>query len=830
MATEARSPAQETARRLEDLASLAATELDSRRSRSEHSPEKELEGLSRAIEQAKEAVLITEGAPLDRPGPRIVYANPAFEEMTGYSEAEVLGETPRILQGPDTDRETLDRLRTRLEAGKSWSCEAVNYRKDGTPYIVQWNTAPMYSENGDIIYWVSLQRDVTEHRRTEDALREERNFLKNVIDASPAAITRTDEEGTITFASARTRDILGLAPSRVTDRSYNDPQWNITAPDGEPMPDDALLPFTRVKTTRAPILDARHAIEWPDGTRHQLSVNGAPLQNEEGEWDGAVFVIEDITEKLETKRALREREARLRGLANSIPGVVFQFYATDDGTQGVPFVSEQTGPLLGIAPDPDGYLDRYVEQVPDTHRDTLLRTIDEAVENQDEWFFEMPFEKPDGERIWVQGISTPERRDDRTLFTGVLLDVTEKKELESHLGRAQKMEMIGTLAGGVAHDFNNILHTVMTYLELAESSALPDSDVGTFVQRARQGLSRGEKLVNQLLTVGREQDDTGRETVSLAEVVTETIDLASPSLPKHVEVRTDLEDRCTAWGDAGQIQQIVLNLVTNAGEAMAPREEEREAPCRIDVRTATIAVDQTIASPFPNLTQGSYARLSVSDNGPGMDAETRERVFEPFYTTKGSSGGTGLGLAMVYSLASDHGGTVRVQSEEGVGTTFNVYLPVPASSQTANATVQNEVSQNGVSNGVHEDAADPSPFILVVDDNPDVRALEIERLEWLGCRTATCAAPEGALAHLEVSPDCIDVVLTDFALGERTGLDLTRSIRERELETPVVVMSGFAANVTEADILEAGAQAFIQKPVSTADMEATLRGVLDDGG
>ena len=809
-----------TVERLHDVAALAADALEASRP-AEQEGHASLQALMRAVDQAKEAVLVTTANDLDAPGPKIVYANSAFESMTGYTEEEIMGENPRILQGPETDRDTLDRLRSQLEAGEPWSGEAVNYRKDGTPYVVQWNTAPMRGDDGAIQYWVSLQRDVTERRRLEDALRAERNVLKNVIDASPAAILRTDEQGSITFASARAEDILGLEPKHAERRSYNDPEWGITTPDGEPMPDDEL-PFARVKATREPVWDARHTIEWPDGTRRQVSVNGAPLRDEDGEWSGGVFVVDDITEILKTQRALKEREARLRGLANSVPGVIYQFYAADDGTYGFNYISDQTESLLEIASDTDDYFERFVERVPENHRDDLLQSIEEAVENQDDWFFEMPFEKPSGDRIWVQGISTPERHEDTLQFTGVLLDVTEKKQLESHLERAQKMEMIGTLAGGVAHDFNNILHTAMTYLELAESSALPDSDVATFVGRAQQGLSRGEKLVQQLLTVGRKQDTTEREEVDLAAVVSETVELASPSLPNHVTVRTDLDDGCTAWGDAGQIQQILLNLVTNAGDAMAQRNGTENASSCIEVRTATVAVDETLTRQLPDLNSGRYARLTVSDDGPGMDAETQDRIFEPFFTTKGASGGTGLGLAMVYGIVSDHGGTVRLQSEEGVGTTFTVFLPMPDSSDASGAEAQS--GDDGMCGDPNSTCVD----VLVVDDNPDVLALEVERLEWLGCRVVTCASPREALRHLDADASRIDVVLTDYAIGEQTGLDLTRTLRERGLETPVIVMSGFAANITEDDVLEAGAHAFVHKPVGTDEMEITLRGVLDD--
>ena len=254
--------------------------------------ERRLRVLSETVEQAEDGVLITEATPAEP----IRYVNPAFEEMTGYREDELLGESPEVLRGPDTDPAVIASLREARAAGEPWTGETVNYHKDGTPYVAQWTAVPVRDDAGDIEYWTAVQRDVTEQREME----------------------------------------------------------------------------------------AR----------------------------------------------LRERETRLRGLANSIPGVVYQFYARPDGTYGTYFVSNHATDLLGISSDPGAFLEALLERVPEPHRARLLKSIHASVQHGDDWRLEFPFEAPSGERLWLLGTATPELRDQERVYNGVLLDITERKEAE----------------------------------------------------------------------------------------------------------------------------------------------------------------------------------------------------------------------------------------------------------------------------------------------------------------------------------------------------------------------------------------------------------------
>lgn len=383
--------------------------------------ESELRLFKEVVEQATEAVLITEGAPIDEPGPRIEYVNAAFEAMTGYSRDEVIGKTPRLFQGPETDREVIDRLRDALEQGESWTGETINYRKDGTPYHLRWSVAPIRDQECEIEYWMSVQRDVTQQRRRENELHRQKHLLEQTqqlagaweVDLSTGAMSWSEE----------VYRIHEVEPG--TDLSVED-GLSFYAPEARPRIRKA---FERCVEDERPY-DLELPITTAEGTRRWVRTVGAPLENEDGSVVKVAGAFQDITERKQAEEALQEREARLRGLANSIPGVVYQFFARPDGTYGNHFVSEHAESVLGISADPEDFFELFVQRIPDSHREEMLRSVDEAVEEEKPWEFEMPFKRPDGERLWLLGASMPEKREGELVYNGMILDITERKRQE----------------------------------------------------------------------------------------------------------------------------------------------------------------------------------------------------------------------------------------------------------------------------------------------------------------------------------------------------------------------------------------------------------------
>jgi signal transduction histidine kinase/CheY-like chemotaxis protein len=397
---------------------------------------------------------------------------------------------------------------------------------------------------------------------------------------------------------------------------------------------------------------------------------------------------------------------------------------------------------------------------------------------------------------------------------GIGIDLTERKRLETQLRRAQKMETVGTLAGGVAHDFNNIIHAVKAYLQLIEAELPDDHDVQPLLSRAQGGVHRSEGLVEKLLTFSRQDTSTEHVPVEVCDVVQESIELSAPSLPDDVSVRTRLPGGCTVLGDPGELHQVVTNIITNAGQAMA--QVDGRDPV-LDVSVRPIDVDADLAQRHLNLDPGRYVVLSISDTGPGMDAQTQERIFEPFFTTKKVGEGTGLGLAVVHGIVQSHSGEIVVYSEVGEGTTFDIYLPwaSPEEAEPSSAPPEPDLKANR------------EGHLLFVDDDPQIVEMEVVRLQALGYEVTPAEDVQAALEVFEAHPEGFDAVVTDYAMPGRTGLDLSQTLRTGGFEGPIVLMSGFSAQVAPRDMTEAGVTTYLRKPVGGSELAQTLQSVME---
>ncbi len=413
--------------------------------------------LAKSVEVSREAVLITEGKPLEEPGPRIMYVNPAFEKMSGYSAEELYGKTPRMLQGTKTDRQVMDSLREALERGDTWSGETFNYRKDGTPYILQWNVAPVHDREGDILYWTSVQRDVTEEREAEAVLKRQRNLLAQtqrlaggwefnleteeihwteevyrIHEVEPG--TDIDLEDGINFYAREAQPLIRSAVERCIET-------------GEPY--DLELPFVSAK-----------------GSRKWVRAVGAVAEERDGKVTKLAGAFQDITERYQAQLALKEQEERLRGIANSVPGVIFQFFTRPDGTRGTRYVSERARDVLGLSPDAPDLLDQFEECIPQAYRAEYHASVERIVRNEEPWELEFPFDRPDGERISLHGESMPIHTDDEIIFNGVILNVTQRRREEQRRKEAdERMQLalketdcilfLGDLATGQITTFGN---------------------------------------------------------------------------------------------------------------------------------------------------------------------------------------------------------------------------------------------------------------------------------------------------------------------------------------------------------------------------------------
>ncbi len=388
-----------------------------------------------------------------------------------------------------------------------------------------------------------------------------------------------------------------------------------------------------------------------------------------------------------------------------------------------------------------------------------------------------------------------------------------RRSLEEQLRQSQKMEAIGTLAGGIAHDFNNVLATILGNVELAAEDAKWNPAAGRNIEEIRKAACRARDLVQQILSFCRHQP-LERKSIVLGAVVEESVRLLRATLPASLQIVVCCEANAPAvMGEANQLQQVLLNLATNAMQAAADSSQ------RIDIGVDTVVLNGACAADGPMLTAMRLAsparvvRLTVSDAGPGMAPSTLARVFEPFFTTKPMGGGTGLGLSVVQGIVQAHEGAIRVSSEIGKGSLFEIFLPIATTSAaTPRLAVDGGMAGRGMGRR-----------LLYIDDEEALVDLMRRLLERQGYRVSTFTDPRKAMETLRTDPSAFDLVVSDYNMPHMSGLDVARATREIRGDLPVAVTSGFIDQRLLSLSEAAGVRELIVKPVDRAKLCEALQ-------
>jgi PAS domain S-box-containing protein len=523
---------------------------------------------------------------------------------------------------------------------------------------------------------------------------------------------------------------------------------------------------------------------------------------------GMVCVCRDITERLNVERARTEAEAKYRTLIEQVAAIS---YIAEIGVSAEwHYVSPQIGSILGYSPEEwltsSSQWMRHVH--PEDH--AVVETAEAASHRGEPFQAEYRMIRKDGRVIWVSDNAVVVRdAQGHSLMEGIIVDITERKQLEVQLQQSRRMEAVGRLAGGVAHDFNNLLTIIKGYTELALSRTGIRAELRSDIERIEDASERAATLVRQLLAFGRKQV-LQPKALDLNSIVLGLDKLLRRLMGADVEMKTLVgEDVGTVKADPGQIEQVIMNLVVNARDAMPNGGD-------LTVETANVDLDSTYARDHATVRPGRYVMLAVSDTGVGMDAETVAHIFEPFYTTKGGSSGTGLGLATVYGIVKQSGGYIWVYSEPGKGSSFKVYLPrVDEPAETPQTSKKQPRARKG------------TETILLVEDEPAVRELTRMVLAAQGYSVVEALNPEDAERLSETHESEIHLLLTDVVMPGLSGRELARRITARHPKMRVLYMSGYTQNVIAGGgTLETGI-AFLQKPFTPATLIEKVRDVLD---
>jgi PAS domain S-box-containing protein len=482
---------------------------------------------------------------------------------------------------------------------------------------------------------------------------------------------------------------------------------------------------------------------------------------------------------------------------------------------GEMYWSDETYRMVGFDRSTKPTFELIYQRIHPDDRAFVQQILDGAFRDGTSVDFEHRFLMPDGSVKYIRVLAKAVRDESGNLeYIGAGIDLTEQKwaqaereRLEQRLRQAEKMEAVGRLAGGIAHDFNGVLAGVYAYGEMLVEEAPAGSPLKRYAQNVLTAASRGRALVEQILAYSRSQHGK-RAPVDIAHVVAETLELIRGSIPVGIRLGANgSESPLVVTGDATRLHQVVMNLCSNAIQAMS-------GGGSLDLALEAADISSERALSHGTLRPGRYVSLTVKDNGSGMDEATLSRIFEPFFTTKETGQGTGLGLSLVYAIVTDSGGAIDVKSAPGQGSTFTIYLPHSPVTLIA-AEAATAASHRG-----HGEC------VLLIDDEASVLAATAEVLSRLGYEAVSFSDSHAALAAFEAAPGRFDVVVTDETMPGLTGTGLARVLRSHRPDLPIVLVSGYTGAIQTQQTLAAGVSELLSKPIQSHEMATTLARVL----
>jgi PAS domain S-box-containing protein len=617
--------------------------------------------------------------------------------------------------------------------------------------------------------------------------------LRTVLKTIPDLIWLKDLDGVYLscnemferFFGAKEADIVGRTDYDFIDRELADSFWESDH---------------KVMATGKPISNEKWLTFAEDGYKGLFEATKTPMHDDKGKLIGVLGIAHDMTERKKAESDLREIAEKFRNLFNN--SEVGMFRSRLEGSE-ILDMNQKFLDIVGMTREEVQGKPAMIFWADPKERGEMIRRLisDGRVAK-----FEYKLLNKLGviRYCLASAVLYPEQG----ILEGSIIDITELKKLEEQLRQSQKMEAIGTLAGGVAHDFNNILMAIIGFATMAQSRIKDDEKTKEFMGEILASANRAAELTQGLLAFSRKQ------TISLKQVDLNAIAkrmhaMIGRILGEDIELKTILlNGSLPVLVDESQIQQVLLNLVTNARDAMPDGGE-------LTIQTGIFDAESSNAEAHLSENTGMYAVMSVSDTGIGMDQKTRENIFEPFFTTKEVGRGTGLGLAMVYGIVKQHGGDIDVNSQTGKGTTFRIYLPM-------------------ISKTAEEDkeAAQPAPLgsgemILLAEDDPQVRKVTSMCLQEFGYKVIEAENGEDATKRFIENKDTIAIVLLDVIMPVKTGKDAYEEIKKLSPDVKAIFMSGYTDDIiSRKGILEEGFD-FISKPINPDTLMRKIRDVLD---
>jgi PAS domain S-box-containing protein len=743
------------------------------------------------VETANEGIWLTDVESIT------TYVNRQMAEMLGYTVDEMVGRPIFDFIFEDDFSAAKDKVTQRIE-GESETNEFRLRRKDGSEIITQYNASPIRNQAGEIVGLLSMNTDITERKKAEESI----HFQAHLLNTVEQSVIATDLNGIVTYWNQFAEKLYGWTAEEAVGRTAGE----LTTPEiSQEQSKQVMKRLNEGESWTAEVVMQNKA-----GAHFPVHICTSPVNDDKGNLVGKVGVSIDITKRKNAETALREAEDKYRRLVESSPAIVY--------------LAEPVPPYKTIYISPNvakfGYTieewfsrpDLWISIIHPEDKDRVLRLTENAMQQGLDTNLEYRIIAGDGTIYWLQdrGRFVSDEQGNRTGWQGVILDVTETKGLEEQLRQSQKLESVGLLAGGIAHDFNNMLTAINGYSDLTLRKLKTDDPLRSNIEEIKKAGDRSAALTHQLLAFSRQQV-MQPVIIDLNDAISDTYKMLQRVLGEDIQFTTTLNSKVgRIKADPGQLSQIITNLAINARDAMPHGG-------KLTIETDNVFLEREYARRHAGVLPGAYVMLAVSDNGSGMSDKTKEHIFEPFFTTKEVGQGTGLGLATVYGIVKQSGGNIEVESEEGLGTTFKIYLPRVADQATPEKTKE-----------LFAKLPQGTETILLVEDEDLVRHLSRQILEESGY---TVIEAQNGLHALEIceTGDCkFDLVMTDVVMPQMGGRELAENLRSRLPEIKILFTSGYTDDaVVRKGVIEADTN-FIQKPFSPDKLAEKIREILDN--
>lgn len=742
-------------------------------------------------------------------GGLIVYANRRFEEIFGYDRDELNGKPVSILNapGPSSPGEAAQNYIREVSKKGTWAGEIFNIRKDGSKFWTHANiTTFEHSEHGSVL--LAIQQDISPAKQIDRELQFNKKLLEK---AQHIALVghwifnlRTGE----TAGSDEVYNIYEMPRGEKTMDSFLD----CVHPEDREMA--ATVIREGVENDRG--WDIEHRITTMKGAKKWIHAIGEVSFDELEKTKIIVGTVQDITARKVLEKSLIDSKERLNAAERLAKIGSWELDLTSNRLHW----SDEVFSIFDLEPQQfEATYEAFLENIHPEDREKVNLAYNDSLKHKTPYNIQHRLLSKDGDtktviefcESYFDDAGNPLRS------IGMIQDITEqnqaqqeKLKLENQLRHAQKMEAIGTLAGGIAHDLNNILTPIMGYTGLAISQLSTSDPIAENLTNIEKGTIRARELIDQILLFSR-RADTIRSPMKLQNVVTEAMRLLQVSIPPSIRIELKLDDSSgEIMADVSQMHQVIMNLCTNAWHAMEP-----------EGGTLTIELEQLSETEeairqHPNLSAAEYVCLSIKDTGPGIDSKHIDNIFEPFFTTKSVDKGTGLGLSVAHGIITDHSGTITVQSEQGKGATFRVYLPrYNGTKKAADTGRQPSAVQRGTES------------IMIVDDDISVSGVMEAMLKSLGYQVTTYTDSVNALEELSRTAEQYDLLISDLKMPNITGLELAKRLQQNSTRIPLIIMSGDSTPITEQSMQDFGISKVLNKPIMMSELAETLREVLD---